>query len=191
MRQFWFFPWKATNEADLQLCFWEEVGNVYLSGLKEDTENNNIARALNPALNRWIKLLRTFYELEGEDKPKQEQQCQEAHATMTRSSSETVDWNFKWKKLKLSYSLNNQPNLNFMFFSSKVLHYPLWCSLIFHRQILPSLGWPGGMVCYWYKKATGKSKSGYASVILLRKPVLKWLCPSRWKRNVSLERAQI
>lgn len=38
MRQFWFFPWKATNEADLQLCLWEKIGNVYQCGLKEDKE---------------------------------------------------------------------------------------------------------------------------------------------------------
>lgn len=68
-----------------------------------------------------------------------------------------------------------QPDLNFMFFSSKVLPCPLLCCLTFHRQILPSLGWPGGTVCSWYTKnykQDFRSKLGRASVRLFRKPVL-------------------
>lgn len=62
MRQFWFFPWKATNEGDLHLCFWEKLGNVCLSGLKEDQGATVMPELLEPVLNRWVKLLWTLHE---------------------------------------------------------------------------------------------------------------------------------
>lgn len=138
--------------------------------------NNNYVRALNPDLDRWIKLLWTLYEPGGRQT--------ETRAALARSLCyadkmfvRVCRLEFYMKKNALcpcraglpylpiilsklvNFSVGNisllQPNLNFMFFSSKALPWPLLHCLKFYRQILPSLG--DGTVHSWYRTTSKTS----------------------------------